>query len=538
LKELRVANNSIYVKFSVDKKTFSALVRKIRTMKCVRFDKVAKEWIVPDNLENRKVLHMLGFSVSVENDIDKVYPEPQKDFDISVLSQLPHTLRDYQIQAVKFAEASDWNCIIAMAPRLGKTIVSLLGAKLHNMFPVLIVCPAVSKLMWQRAISEWFGETSTVIYGMTPYKCRRSNYIVINYDLLSSWEEVLAISGFRYMIVDESHRVGNTTIYTKKANEDKGHLDPVKVTSAFMHLASVIPNRALLSGTPATSSVAQLQPQLGIFIPRCSNKWWFLWHFCDPQIGYGGRREYKGFSNKDEFRKLVAPVIFRRTKQDVFSELPDETHEFVDMDIDSSLYAEEIHNLHNDAEKQHLTEEQIDERIGRFKSLSYTAKRSQIFQWIDNFLEVNNKLVVFCWYQAVADDLLKHFGKIAVMVNGTVTAVKRQHNIDAFNSDPKIKLFIGQISAVKESISLAAADSVFFVEFGTANAGSVIQASERIWLPELKQKKLCYYYAVGKDSIEEQRIKILQERYKMLSSALDGKNTKQTFFGRKLSDII
>lgn len=533
-----VCGKFIKVKFYFDKTKFFVVLAGIKSIPGRYYNDATKEWSVPDTLENRIILHKYGFILPEDSVVSENYLEPQKEFDKSVLRSLPHVLRNYQIEAVKFAEASDWNCILAMAPRLGKTIVSLLGARLHDLYPVLIVCPAISKFVWREAIQEWFNDSSRILYGKTPVDFSVSAYTIINFELLFYWKDMLATKGFKYFIVDESHRMGNTSIYKKGETDEKGHQEPVKVTEACVQLSFTIPHTVLLSGTPATSCIAQLQPQLGLFSKKCSNKWWFLKHFCDPTIGYGGHTDYSGFSNKEEFRKLTAPFIFRRTKQDVFTELPEEMHEFINMSIDTALYADEIKQLKSDMTKRKLTEEQIDDKISHFASLSYTAKRSQILQWITDFIAINNKLVVYCWYQAVAEDLITYFKDKAVMVNGTVSAANRQKNITEFNTNDKIKIFIGQISAVKESISLSVSDSVLFVEFGTANAGSVLQASERIWLPELKQKKLCYYYAVGDGSVEEARIKILQKRMGLINSAYNGKSDSGYMFGTKLSDII
>lgn len=539
MKKAEIKNGIIKLSFSLEKTAFMKILSEIKTIPGRFYNATTKEWCVSDTIENRKILHKLGFPVSCETNICVKYPEPQADIDMDVLSQLPYILRDYQIKAVKFAEASKWNCLIALAPRLGKTIVSLVGTLLHpEMLPVLIVCPEVGKTVWRDDIMKWFCKQATILYTMTPYDYCKSDFVIINFDILYAWKDYLLKMKFCYFIVDESHRVGNSSVYKKNDGDEKGHTEPVKTTSAFLELSKVIPHRVLLSGTPATTAIAQLQPQLGIFIKKCSNKWWFLQHFCDPTVGYGGCIEYKGFSNKDEFRKLTAPVIFYRSKQDVAMELPDEMHQFIHVPIDLNLYAEELTALRHDAEKQHLSEEQLNYRMSMFSSLSYTAKRKYIFDWVDSFLINNDKLVIYCWYQVVADDLIKHFSKKAVMVNGTVTAVKRKQCIESFNTDDRIKIFIGQISAVKESISLAASDSVLFVEFGSANSGSVIQASERIWMPHLQQKKLCYYYIVGDGSMEEERIKILQQRYTMISSAFDADMNKQGMFGRKLSDLL
>ena len=208
------------------------------------------------------------------------------------------------------------------------------------------------------------------------------------------------------------------------------------------------------------------------------------------------------------------------------------------MQIDSELYEKEMLQLKKEMKIKHLSEEEVDERMSKFESLSYTAKRSQIIQWIRDFLELNDKLVVYTWFRATSNDLLNTFKKVAVMVNGETPAKDRQTNIDNFNKDPKIKLFIGQIASVKEGISLASADSILFAELGSANSGAIEQASNRLWLPELDQTQFNYYYAVGEGSFEEKRIKVLQKRAKILSSVLDKSGDSGVLFGQSLKDIV
>jgi len=537
VQEANVSDKFIEVKFSLPRDRFSVVLAGVKAIEGRFYNGASKTWFIPDSNPNRISLQALGFTIPVKE--KAVYVEPQKEYDETLLSELPHPLRDYQKTSVRFAEASNWNCIIALAPRLGKTIVSLVGTILHKeMLPVLIVCPSGVKLSWRDAVREWLHDEPVVLSGRTPYRYHKTNYVIINFDVLYDWEEYLSTLGFQYLIVDESHRVGNVEIYHKDKDAKKGRKIPVKVTQAFLQLATDIPYRVLLSGTPATSAIAQLQPQLSIYIKKCAQRYWFLNHFCAPRVGYGGHRVYDGFSNCDEFRALTAPYMFRRTKQDVFKELPKEMHEFIPMEIDNVLYEQELALLKSAIKKEHLTEDQIDERLSKFTSLSYTVKRGQILQWIKDFLEVNDKLVVYCWHKVVAEDLLKAFKKQAVMVNGSVSTANKYKNIEAFNTNKKVKLFIGQIAAVKEGISLSAADTTFFVEFGTANAGAVKQASERTWLPELKQEKLCYYYAVGDGSVEEERIKVLSKRMKMLDGAFSGDSSSDGMFGEKLSDIL
>ena len=108
------------------------------------------------------------------------------------------------------------------------------------------------------------------------------------------------------------------------------------------------------------------------------------------------------------------------------------------------------------------------------------------------------------------------------MMYGGMDANKKQKAIDDFNARRK-QIFIANIASAKEGITLAGANTVAFIEF-PHTPGDLEQASQRIWLPG-KQNKLNYVYFCAVD-LEEKRIDKLRERAKILSRALDGKDTE------------
>ena len=544
MKKIEVLSDGLAVRFSVAPDQFQLVKNAVKSLQNSWWVQDKKYWRVQNTPSNIARLRQLGFELPTELEPVKAVPvamrskEPQKDIDESKLASLPYKLRDYQLQATRFAEASNWNCILALAPRLGKTVIALSGTLLHpEMLPVLIVCPASVKIIWQREIKKCLNKNSIILDGTMPYGIpSKFRFVIINFDILYDWQQYLSSFGFNYFIVDESHRCGNYSIYKKEKGDEKGKQIPVKTTEAFTNICKSVSHKVLLSGTPATSKVAQLQTQLAVLDKKFANRWQFLYRYCDPQQTYFGLT-FDGATHVDELRELTAPYIFRRTKTDVFRTLPTEFHEFLPMEINTILYEKELASLKKEMQTKHLSEEEVDERMSKFESLSYTAKRSQIITWIKDFLELNDKLVVYTWYRATSNDLLTAFKKCAKMVNGETPTKDKQANIDAFNTDPKVKLFIGQIASVKEGISLSSADSVLFAELGSANSGAVEQASNRLWLPELDQKHFSYYYAVGAGSFEEKRIKVLQQRARMLSSVLDN-NAGARLFGQTLSEIL
>ena len=231
-----------------------------------------------------------------------------------------------------------------------------------------------------------------------------------------------------------------------------------------------------------------------------------------------------------ELIPLLSKVMFRRTKEEVFQDLPDEQHEFLPFTIDYELYAKELADLKKWYEiHKNVSDDELDQKIAQFESLSYSKKRPQIIEWVNDYLESGKKLVIFTWHRVASEDLARVFKKNAVLVYGGTDPSKREALIDQFNTDPKTQIFIGQITSCSEAISLYAADTVLYAELPDTPK-ALQQSSERIWLPTIKRDKMFYYYAVAAKTLDEKRIETLRERAKLLGILYgDNPNASKVF---------
>jgi recombination protein RecA len=318
-------------------------------------------------------------------------------------------------------------------------------------------------------------------------------------------------------LVSNCHRVSNVSM--NKIVQKKTVKVPVKCTEAFRTLAKNTPHIAMLSGTPATSRVWQLWVGLNILAPNeFSNEYKFKWRYCDPKhTGFG--YVFEGLSNGEELHAKLSRFMYRKTREEVFTDLPEESHEFVQVEIDMKAYEADLNDFKKwYAKHKDISDEELEEKLSSFASLGYSKKRTAIIEWITDFCESGEQIVVFAWHRDVVEDLFNAFRKKAVMMYGGMGAVLKQKAIDDFNAGKK-QIFIANIASAKEGITLAGANTVAYVEF-PRTAGDLEQSSQRVWLPG-KQNKLQYIYFCAVD-LEEARIDKLRKRAKILSKALDG----------------
>ena len=155
------------------------------------------------------------------------------------------------------------------------------------------------------------------------------------------------------------------------------------------------------------------------------------------------------------------------------------------------------------------------------KQLSVKGKLKGVIEWIKDFLTVSDKLVVFAIHKFVIHALMEEFKNIAVKIDGSVNLTDRQKNVDRFQKDKKIKLFIGNIKAAGIGITLTASSNVAFVELPWT-PGTLVQAEDRCHRIGQKDSVNIYYLlAIG--TIDERIAHLLDQKKKVLDAVLDGK---------------
>jgi SWI/SNF-related matrix-associated actin-dependent regulator 1 of chromatin subfamily A len=255
-----------------------------------------------------------------------------------------------------------------------------------------------------------------------------------------------------------------------------------------------------------------------------------------------------GFTNQMELHRILKKhVMIRRTKEEVDLQLPPKTYANVDLKIDNwQVYKQAEDNFIQyikesfdaKAEKQldanlHPEELDLDEKldaisrapalamIQALKMLAAEGKMKQVIEWVKDFLDTDEKLIIFAINKVIVQTLMDAF-PFAVKIDGSTTKAKRNEAVKSFQNDEKCRLFIGNMKAAGIGLTLTAASKVAIVQFPW-NPGELVQAEDRAHRITQKEKVTIYKF-VAKDTIEERIVQLLKNKQIEIDKIIDGTN--------------
>jgi SNF2 family DNA or RNA helicase len=345
--------------------------------------------------------------------------------------------------------------------------------------------------------------------------------IIINYDVIHrGWNAKITELKPKVIIMDECHYIKNSSALRTKAVKE--------ITKGIPHVIA-------LTGTPIINRPIEAFNTISIIDKKLFPNWWTYVHsYCDAHHnGFGW--DFSGAINTEELHdKLVQSIMLRRKKKDVLTDLPDKLYSYIPIELDNQKeyeiaeadfisYLAEVKGA--DAAKKAKGAEHLV-KIEALKQLAVKGKLTAAIEWIRDFTNTNgNKLVVFTTHKITVDALINEFKDVAVKVDGSVSTDKRDEAVQAFQENPQIKLFVGNIRAAGTGITLTTASSVAFLELPWT-PGELAQAEDRCH--RIGQKDTVnVYYLLASETIEEKIAALLDSKRKILDAVLDGTETAE-----------
>ena len=395
------------------------------------------------------------------------------------------------------------NVLIADEMGLGKTIsaIGVINAD-STIKKTLVICPASLKLNWVRELRKWIVRKMTGEIA-TSSNLPKTDIVIVNYEIVNKLRKEIDKRQWDLIIMDESHYMKNPAAQRTKA-----------VLGADFHGKTVkapiyARRRIFLTGTPILNHPIELWPMLRVADPEGlgANHWRFAKRYCAAWESPWGW-DFRGASNLEELQNsLRSTLMVRRLKKDVLTELPPKRRQIIPLpsDIVKSIItkekefyetnsiqieearkkAEEAQAVGNNESYKKATDElqsaqrMLFEQMAALRHTTAVAKIPFVIDILQDALEQEEKVVVFAHHQDVVNQLLEKFRDTAVKFDGTMNSLERQMSVDKFQNDPKVKLFIGSITAAGLGITLTAASYVLFAELDWRPA-IVTQAEDRL----------------------------------------------------------
>ncbi len=514
-----------------------AIVDRVRQITGRHYDGNRKVWLVPvgQRIELEKMIYQIrqfeninwvnGFSPKKEEDIAYELPELP---DLSISHQLKIEPYPYQLKGIaRGLELKRFmNCD---EPGLGKTLQSIATINLANAFPCLVICPSSLKINWQREWEKFTDKKAMVLSDKVRdtwtffYQTGMHQVFIVNYESLKKYfvqrikkaegwtlrdvEFRNSIQLFKSVVIDESHRCKSSS--TQQAKFCKG------ICAGKEWVIE-------LTGTPVVNKPKDLVPQLSILnrIDDFGGYKNFVNRYC------AGQNEA---SNLKELNYMLwKNCMFRREKSLVLTDLPDKIRqvntceitnrkEYMDAERDLIQYLQ----MYKDADDEKIERAMRGEVMVRINILRQVSARGKIrdaAEFVKDFRENGQKIILFCSLHDVVDELKRYF-PTAVSVTGRDSQDEKQHAVDRFQNDPKVDVIICSIKAAGVGLTLTASSNVAFIEFPWTYA-DCCQCEDRAHRIGQKNSVTCYYF-LGRKTIDEKVYKIIQAK-KNIANAVTG----------------
>jgi SWI/SNF-related matrix-associated actin-dependent regulator of chromatin subfamily A-like protein 1 len=428
----------------------------------------------------------------------------------------------FQQEGIKFALAHE-GALIADQMGLGKsaTAIGIINADL-TIHHVLIVCPASMRIPWQRELEKWLTRALSIgIIGVNSDNPKElfahRDAVIINYDRLYQYQPELLTIEWDLAILDEAH-------FTKSPDARRTRIA----------LAIKARRRLALSGTPLLNRPIEIQPVLGWLCPQewpADDYWSFAQRYCGARYnGFGW--DLSGASNLPELaHRLRSTVMIRRTKAEVLKELPPKIRTIIEL-IPTADLKRCLKREREAYEAPHLrvNHEAIDwENLSVVRHETALAKVPLVVQYIRELVEGGaGKIVVFAHHRDVIAYLRSELNRFnPVILIGGMGPQERQGAIDAFMTDPKTGIFIGNIQAAGIGITLAPTSShCVFAELSWTPA-EMSQCEDR--LARIGQiDAVTIHHLVLEGSLDAMMIKVLIKKQGILDQVLEPKSVCST----------
>ncbi len=443
-------------------------------------------------------------------------------------------LYDYQLRGALFL-AGRGRCILGDDMGLGKTVQAMaaieLLAKERGVQRVLVVAPASVKYQWETEIRKFTERSVQVIEGLRPEReqqyAQTAFYRLVNYeqvvrdlDLLNDWRPEV-------VVLDEAQRIKNWEAKTSRAVK--------KLRSRYA---------LVLTGTPLENKLEELHSIVQFVDDRRLGP---AFAFLHEHRVLDAKGNLTGYRHLDKIREKLAPILLRRTRAEVLTQLPERTDNtlYVEMRPEQRVpYEEQRCSLArllqkpvlNDLDRKRVLACLVNMRL-LCDSTFLFDKLTNVSPKLDEFAEVveelfasgEHKAVVFSQWETMlnkAAEVLDGQSISYSLLHGGMPGKSRKEVLERFRNDPECRVFLST-DAGGVGLNLQSADTVVNLELP--------------WNPAVLEQRIARVHRMGQQrpvrvinfvtrgSIEERVQKAIEAKRSLFAGVFDGESDEVDF---------
>lgn len=414
---------------------------------------------------------------------------------------------------------------------LGKTIQAIAACaivkRLGRASRVLVVTPASLKTEWEEQIRKFTQLDLQIVIGKRPQRVAAYEsapfFTLVNYEQVRT--DALDLNERLrpdIVVLDEAQRIKNWSSKTARAVK--------RLSSRYAFV---------LTGTPIENRIDELYSIVDFLDPRIFGP---LFRFNRQYYELNEKGRPTGYRNLLELRQRVAPVVLRRRKADVESELPERTdhYRFVELTREQrELYDEHLQavgKLSHIAKRRPLNEREqkrLQKELAMMRMLCDTPyildredrtcpKLPEIETILEESLsDADVKVIVFSEWVRMLElvrDLLRKKKIGHAWHTGSVPQDKRRREIIAFKRDPECRVFLCS-DAGSTGLNLQNASVVINCDLPW-NPAKLEQRIARAWRKH-QTRPVTVLNLVARDTIEHGMLATLSDKQTLAEGILD-----------------
>jgi len=488
----------------------------------IRVSRSIAPWIADANRRDARIEARARFVADVD--------AGRETFDL-----LRHPLLPYQREGMLHLAFGE-RALLADDMGLGKTIQAIAAAellrKLRGVARVLVVCPASLKGEWEEQIARFSGAETKLVNGSRAQRLFQYGdgtsghpafFTVVNYEqVVADAPDINARVKPDIVILDEAQRIKNWQTKTARA---------VKSLAA--------PYAFVLTGTPLENRIDEVYSIVQYLDPSLLGP---LFRFNRDFYELDERGRPTNYKNLQDLKDRLAPVMLRRRKRDVETELPGRTVTtfMVPMLEEQRARYDDYHapalRLIAAAQRRPLTKQEFD-RLQQLLAcmrmvcdtpyiLDPNCRISPKLEELERVLaelvaEPDRKIILFSEWERMlflVRELAVEMGLEFAWHTGSVPQERRRAEIARFKRDPGCRLFLSTDSGAV-GLNLQAASAIINLDLPW-NPARLEQRIARAWRKN-QMRTVDVINLVTEDSIEHSMLHLLAQKQALADGVLD-----------------